>query len=434
MKLRYSVVSALLGLFAAFIISCAQENTPKNTSQPAPQTEKRINQRRQFQKPYVVMVSIDGYRHDYTKKYNPPNLTQLSENGVQATSLRPSYPSLTFPNHYTLVTGLTPAHHGIVGNNFYDKTRKESYSMMNGKNVYDGTWYSGVPLWRAVSLSGMLSATLYWVGSEAEIAGGKADYVQPWSPPLDHTQRVDQVIKWLSLPEENRPHFVTLYFSAVDHAGHIASPDSNEVKNAVLDVDAAIGRLRDFARHAQPPVNIVVVSDHGMKALESDKYIKLYEFVDLKQFKIEERGSMVQMYSENTKLIEDTIAQINKIGHIKAYKRADIPEKFQYRDSERIGDIVVVADAPYYIRVVPKEVQMAAPNVQASGNGGTHGWDPEEQDMHGIFYAEGPSFKRNMKIATFQNIHIYPMMLDLFGISKLPSDGDRNVLRDILVK
>jgi len=434
MKLRYLLGSAILGLLAAFVISCAQDQVPQGSPQntPPPVTERK-NERRNLNKPYVVMVSLDGYRHDYTKKYNPPNLTALAENGVQAQSLKPSFPSLTFPNHYTLVTGLVPSHHGIVGNFFYDKSRKESYAMIDGKQVRDGTWYGGVPLWRAASLNGILSATLYWVGSEAEIAGGKADYVQPWSPPLDHTQRVDKVIEWLSLPTEKRPHYVTLYFSAVDSAGHTGSPDSQQVEKAIMDVDKAIGKLRDFARTANPPVNVVIVSDHGMMTLEEKKYINLYEMMDLSGFIVEERGAVSQLYSDDPTLIQKTLTEINQIAGVKAYLRKDVPAKLQYNDSERVGDIVIVAEAPYYVRSKKKETQKDIV-IEAGSSAGTHGWDPDTTEMQGIFYAEGPNFRQKMTIPTFQNIHIYPMILELLGLPILPSDGDRKVLHGILVK
>lgn len=426
MRIRYLLASALLGLLSAFAISCAQEKAEK-----PPQIQLKLNASNHLSKPTVVMISIDGYRHDYTKKYLPPNLTALSENGVQAQSLKPSYPSLTFPNHYTLATGLLPEHHGLVGNFFFDKKRNEAYAFMDGKNVRDGSWYGGTPLWRAVSRNGMLSATLYWVGSEAEIAGGKADYVQPWNPPLDHTERVNKVIDWLKLPEANRPHFISLYFSAVDHAGHLNSPDSTQVRNAVLDVDAAIGKLRDYAKTANPPINIVVVSDHGMKSLDANKFINLFELVDLSAFQVQERGAVSQLYSNDETLIQSTLKEINKIDHIKAYRRADTPAKLHYRNNDRIGDIVVIAEVGYYVRSKAKEFQDV---VISAKSGGTHGWDNDEPEMHGIFYAEGPNFKQHTVIPTFHNIHIYPMILDLLGLPILPSDGDVNVLHGILVK
>jgi predicted AlkP superfamily pyrophosphatase or phosphodiesterase len=438
MKTRLWLIPALLGFLTAIAMSCAPEYkgtaAPGNPNNPPDQIpEKLVNDRSQMDKPYVVLISIDGYRHDYTVKYHPPTISAIAS-GVQAKSLKPSYPSLTFPNHYSIVTGLLPTHHGIVSNFFYDKNRKESYSMVDGKAVRDGSWYGGTPLWRAASKNGMLSATVYWVGSEAAIDGGRADYLLPWTPQIGHQERVEKVIEWLSLPERNRPHFVSLYFSAVDSAGHKGGPNSAGVRDAIMDIDSALGKLYEFAQRAQPKINIVIVSDHGMRELEKDKYIELYQHTDLSGFKMEDKGAILHLYSEDQALIEKTLENLEKVPHMKAYRRADLPVELGYNDSQRVGDIVIAADIPYYIHPASKDPSFVTLAAETQNIPSTHGWDNGQSDMHGIFYAYGPNFKKGMEIPTFHNIHIYPMMLELLGLPQTKVDGEASVLRNILIK
>ena len=238
------------------------------------------NRAEQLAKHYVVLVSIDGFRYDYAKLYGATHLEAIAKDGATAPDgMLPAYPSVTFPNHYTLVTGLYPEHHGIVAMSFYDPARKERYAFNDAKTVTDGSWYRGVPLWSLAEKQGMRAACFFWPGSEAEIAGARPSYYLKYDDKVPDEERVDQVVDWLKLPAEKRPHFITLYFGEVDHAGHEYGPDAPETRAAVRHVDAEIGTLRAQLGKLHLPVDLVVVSDHGMVA-EQDGWIDLDQYAD----------------------------------------------------------------------------------------------------------------------------------------------------------
>jgi predicted AlkP superfamily pyrophosphatase or phosphodiesterase len=238
----------------------------------------------QEQKHYVVLVSLDGFRYDYAKKYGATHLLALAKQGASAPDgMIPSYPSLTFPNHYTLVTGLYPEHHGIVANSFYDEQRKERYSYTDAKTNSDGTWYGGTPLWVLAEQQGMRSACFFWPGSEAAIQNVRPSYYLHFDNKFPDEQRIDQVIAWLKLPEDKRPHLITLYYSNVDHAGHEYGPGSPQVAEAVKQVDVLIGKLHASLDALHMPIDLIVLSDHGM-AKEEGTWIDLDQYTDLSNF------------------------------------------------------------------------------------------------------------------------------------------------------
>ena len=216
-------------------------------------------------KPYVILVSLDGFRYDYAKRYHAEHLLALGAEGASAPEgMLPSYPSITFPNHYTIVTGLYPEHHGIVANNFYDPARKETYSYHDSKAVGDGTWYGGTPLWVLAEQAGMRSASFFWVGSEADIQGVRPSYYLKFDGSFPNPKRVEQVLAWLHLPAEQRPHLITLYFSDTDSAGHRFGPDSPQEADAVHELDGEIGKLMEGIKDSKLPVDLIVLADHGM--------------------------------------------------------------------------------------------------------------------------------------------------------------------------
>src|SRR6202789_919076 len=223
------------------------------------------NATQQLSKPYVIMVSLDGFRYDYPKRYHADHLLPLAAQGASAPDgMIPAYPSITFPNHYTIVTGLYPEHHGIVANTFYDPARREIYSYKDPQSVTDGTWYGGIPLWVLAEQQGMRSACFFWVGSEADIQGFRPTFYLKYDAKFPNEKRVDQVLAWLHLAPEQRPHLITPYFSDTDTAGHRYGPDSPEVAAAVHELDGEIGRLMDGIKESKLPVDLIVLADHGM--------------------------------------------------------------------------------------------------------------------------------------------------------------------------
>lgn len=407
-----------LVLSFVFVVACSHKG---------PTPDRKLNDAAHQGKPVVIMISLDGFRHDYVQKYDPPNLKKFIEGGSQAEALIPIYPSLTFPNHYTLVTGLTAEHHGLVGNHFYDPQTKREYSMMDGNATDDGTWYGGVPLWSAAELEGMVSASYFWVGSQAEIAGKRPSYWYKFDDTVPHSKRIDQTIEWLKWPDSQRPHLILLYFSEVDSAGHKYGPDSPEVKQAVLDIDKDLGVLFERVKETKVATDIIIVSDHGMQLVDTKKSARPVDAaVNKNDFKIYGGGPQMYLYAKDKSKIDRTMQKLKKIEkNFKAYKKEDIPERYHLKGSARAPDILIDAQIPYAVGL--KE-RFEKPKV-----GGVHGFDNREKNMWGIFYASGPNFKAGGKIAPVENTNVAPLVIRILGLSeKRQLDGNADVFSPII--
>jgi len=413
-------------LFAGFLalVSCvpllAQEITPVIAVDHGP------NAAEQQQKHYVVMVSLDGFRYDYAKKYGAKHILAIGAKGASAPDgMIPSYPSLTFPNHYTLVTGLYPEHHGIVANSFYDPSRKETYSYHDPKTSADGSWYSGVPLWSLAEKQGMRTACFFWPGSEAEIAGERPSYYLHFDNKIDENKRIDQVIAWLSLPAEQRPHFITLYYSDVDHAGHEHGPASPQVSEAVKHVDELIGRLEKQLDALHLPLDLIVLADHGMERVQGES-ITLDKYVSLDG--VETVGSLLYPQTD-----ADAVRIYKKLRAADAgflvYRRDKVPAELHYNSNPREGDPVVIAKGPYLIRATAPPSTGRAENPPM----GEHGYNPYEMiSMRAIFFAEGPDIRAGVTVKPFENVNVYPVLVKILGLDGPKTDGSPNVLSSIL--
>ncbi|HEX6493956.1 MAG TPA: ectonucleotide pyrophosphatase/phosphodiesterase [Acidobacteriaceae bacterium] len=384
------------------------------------------NRAEQLAKHYVLLVSLDGFRYDYAKLYGAPHLDAIAKEGATAPDgMVPAYPSVTFPNHYTLVTGLYPEHHGIVAMSFYDPARKERYAFNDAKTVTDGSWYRGVPLWSLAEKQGMRAACFFWPGSEAEIAGARPSYYLKYDDAVPDEERVDQVIDWLKLPPAKRPHFITLYFGEVDHAGHEYGPDAPETRAAVRHVDSVIGTLRAHLTKLHLPIDLVVVSDHGMAA-EQGGWIDLDQYADFSG--VQTAGALMYPDSEaaTAKLYAKLRIQSDKF---KVYRRNRMPVELDYTGEPRIGDPVVVATGPYSIRVHAP----ADPARDHPPNKGVHGYDPRVlPEMRAIFYAEGPDIRKGAVLKPFENVSVYPFLAEILGLDAPAVDGNASVLEPAL--
>ena len=381
-----------------------------------------------IQKPYVVMVSLDGFRYDYAEKHGAKNLLDMVQNGSSSVRLIPSFPSKTFPNHYTLVTGMYPETHGIVANSFYDSELKKSYRISDRQVVEDGNWYGGVPLWNLAQLQGMVAASYFWVGSEANVNGLHPKYYYRYNKKTPYEYRVKRVLEWLQLPENERPHFITLYFSLVDTMGHRFGPDALETKEAVQYVDEQIGTLRKGIKQLGLPVTLIVTSDHGMDNVS--KPINIYDYIAVpkEQFLA---GPVAMIYTKSAEEKEAWYTELVKRPLFKTYKKEEVPDYLNFSDNPRIGDLVLIADAPYQVSYFVGGRKRKELTLK-----GTHGYDPfENKNMGGIFYAEGPKIKKGHKISPFENIHIYPLVASLLELQlMMPIDGRAEVLMSILRK
>jgi predicted AlkP superfamily pyrophosphatase or phosphodiesterase len=386
----------------------------------------RKNDAAQLKKPYVILISADGFRHDYAERYKATHLLALSHDGVQATSMIPSYPSVTFPNHYSIVTGMYPSHHGLVNNSFLDEKTGERYSMGAKTKVRDGKWYGGTPLWVLAEQQHMIAASMFWVGSEAEIKGLRPSYYYDYTEQITVEKRINIVKNWLSLPEDKRPHLITFYLSEPDHAGHSYGPDAPQTETAVKMVDSVIFALTKAIEPLGLLVNYVFVSDHGMTAVDREHPIATPQAIDTAKYIIASSGTLMDIHAKNKADIMplyETLKSSEK--DYKVYLKSNMPVHFHYSAQDdrmnRIGDILLVPEWP-------KVFSNRKPGI------GHHGFDPTVvKDMHATFLAWGPAFKNQVKIPSFENVNVYPLIANILGLSyQEPIDGKIEVLKPIL--
>ena len=386
-----------------------------------------VNTPETLDKPYVVLVSFDGFRHDYRARYDTPNFDRVADAGAVADALIGVYPSLTFPSHYSIATGLYPENHGLVGNRFYDPTRGEQYSYRNQTNVQDGTWYGGEPIWVTAETQGMVTAALFFVGTEMALGGVRPTFWTTYDSRLRHRDRVDRVLAWLALPAPERPHLVTLYFSAVDSAGHNGGPTSPAVADAVRGVDAALGRLLDGIERLPygDQVSTVLVSDHGMGRVDPDRVTGLWDVADLRDTRIVVTGTGANLFvpgdQGRARAVRDDINDDLRGG--RAYLRHEVPAALHYRGNPRIGDVVVVAEPG----------AMVGADRSSSPPTASHGWNPQHPDMQGIFLAAGPDISSGGRLGPVESVHVYPFLARLLHLTPHPDiDGEASVLAPLL--
>ncbi|MFL9481765.1 ectonucleotide pyrophosphatase/phosphodiesterase [Chitinophagaceae bacterium LWZ2-11] len=413
------IIPALLLISTAGYLH-AQDTTQKVVAD-------RFNSKQQETKPYVILISADGFRADLAEKYNATNLLQLRETGVAAAYMQSSFPSLTFPNHYTIVTGLYPSHHGLVDNSFFDENRKEGYGMSNKKAVADSSWYGGTPLWVLAEQQKMLSASFYWVASESAIKGVRPTYYYIYNEKISIDKRVQTVKDWLQLPEDKRPHLITFYFPEVDHAEHMYGPESPQAAEAVHFVDESIGKLVKAAGETNLPINFIFVSDHGMTKVDTAKAIPMPQAIDTSKFYVPNGDALVHLYAKDKGAIQSTYLALKaEAKDYDVYLAEEMPERWHYSKKDdkfnRIGDIILVPHLPGYFSFGKRKGSTI----------GKHGFDPAIVDMRATFYAWGPAFKTHLKIDGFENIHIYPLVAEILGLTYSDIDGKAEVLKPIL--
>ena len=384
--------------------------------------------------PLLILVSIDGFRADYLDRGRTPALLGLAQQGVRSSGMRPAFPSITFPNHYTLVTGLTPDHHGIVANSMVDPaiTPDSRFTLGDFTAVSDRRWWDeGTPIWVSAERAGLRTATMFWPGSEAAIQGVRPDLWAHFDASLTPDQRVDIVLDWLDQPAAKRPNFVTLYFDQVDHAGHEYGPDSEQVNRAAALVDAAITRLRDglAARGLMRTANLVIVADHGMAAVPPDHLIVLDDLVDMAQVQLVAGGAVAELTPGPG---ADTRRLLAAHGPMHCWPKGELPARFRYGTNPRIPPIVCVAE-PGWMILTREGAQRFRAHLAPGQVGGEHGYDPASPLMAALFIAEGPAFQQGgLVIPPFDNVDVEPLLAHVLGIASPPADGSLEALRPIL--
>ena len=426
--IKKQFLSKLLILFSVIAVSaCTQYGKVVNS-------QVQTNTKNTLKKPYVILISLDGFRWDYVERFKPPHLSQFINSGVQAKSLIPSFPSKTFPNHYTIATGMYPDKHNILGNSFFDYNKQATYSINNREAVGDGSFYSGTPIWVQAAKSGMITSSYFFVGTEAEIQGYRPTNYYDFDSKITHETRVNQALDWLALPAKKRPHLITLYFSDMDDSGHKFGPNNDEkLKEALFKLDKTLGNLFNGIEASGLPVNTIIVSDHGMMDIPTDNYIPIELIQNDEDYLAIVNGSLINIHPKNLDQTDTVFKFLNeksKNNHFKVYKTENTPG-FEYSPkSKNWGPIQLVADKGYYFYRTKNIERKIEKGYLISGH---HGFDPVNKDMHGIFYANGPAFNKGQTVPSVKNIHIYPIMCKILGL-QIPEniDGKLDNLINIL--
>lgn len=375
-----------------------------------------------------MLVSLDGFRWDYLDRGVSPNLTRLARDGVRAQAMVPVFPTKTFPNHFTLVTGRYPSRHGILGNVFTAPDIGARYSLRDRAAVRDARFYLAEPIWVAAERQGQRTAPLFWPGSEAAIAGVRPTYALPFDAGMPDTARVRRLLGWLDLPIGRRPTFLTLYSGAVDEAGHQYGPDAVETDHAIARVDTLIGLLdaglRARSRGDVEP-NLVIVSDHGMASTGPDRVIWLEDYVSPEALQVDEMSALLTAWPKAG--LEDSVVRgLKRAPHLAVYRRSELPARFHLEGSARVPAVLAIADPGWTIARRP------AAGAESSVGLGNHGYDDSVSAMRGIFIAHGPAFRRGITVPPFRNIHVYPLLAEVLRITPAPADGSLDSVRALL--
>ncbi|AMJ57158.1 MULTISPECIES: ectonucleotide pyrophosphatase/phosphodiesterase [Stenotrophomonas] len=407
--------SALLLCATLALAGCA--TAPATSNAPAPQA----SMPQEAQAP-VLLISIDGFRNDYLDRGLTPTLAAMAAGGARAEYMRPSYPSITFPNHYTLITGLRPDHHGVIANFMTDPDIPGvRFSMFDPATVGDERWWDGgKPLWTSVREQGGRAAAMFWVGSEAPVHGARPEFWQPFDIKVTSQQRVQQVLQWLALPATERPHFITLYFDKVDTIGHRYGPDSAELNAALGEVDSAIGKLLAGIRTQglQQKINIVVTSDHGMTATQPDRQIYLDDLIDVSKLDFGWTGAYASFNALPGGEAATRQLLAGTYPHINCITREQIPARFEYGHHRRVPAYICTAELGWQVTTRQAEKRKGHELL------GEHGYDNTLPDMYSPFIAHGPAFAQGVTIAPIDNVDIYPLLARLLNITPARNDGN----------
>jgi len=373
---------------------------------------------------YVIVVSFDGFRWDYSDLYDTPQMEDMARQGVKADRLIPSFPTKTFPNHFTLATGLYPDHHGIINNSFYAPDLEGIYRIGDRDMVKDPDAYFGEPIWITAEEQGVRSASYFWVGSEAPINGTYPSYWKEYDGSIPYMDRVDQVIDWLKLPLSKRPGLILLYFDEPDHTGHYAGPVNQETGEVVEYLDSILGYLRSEINSLAygDRVNLILLSDHGMGSISPDKYVNIGAYMSESWTESIVGGNPVYLIDPAEGYADSISTTLNALDGVFAWQRDDIPEHLHYGNSPRFPGLVVVADSGWSIGTV---------DDPSGYRGGAHGYDNRFSQMHTIFYAEGPAFKQDYTFPSFSNVEVYGIIAHVLGLEPASTDGELSNISEI---
>lgn len=405
---RLALASLLPALIACSAPQALLAQPETGTTMPAPRQDT------------VLLVSLDGFRPDFLDLGITPHLQKLAADGVRAQWMNPSYPTLTFPNHYSIVTGLRPDHHGIVHNRMQDPVLG-GFSLADRAAVGDSRWWGGEPIWIGVQKAGMRSATMFWPGSEAPVQGQHPTQWRPFDKQVNANQRVDQILAWLDQPAAERPRLLTLYFDNVDTAAHHDGPSSAQARAAIATVDAALGHLVSGLRKRGllDTVDLIVVSDHGMAEVTPEHVLAIEDIVTPEVAELVSAGQVLTFRAKPGQTAQAERTLLGRHDHFECWHKERLPARWHYGSNPRVPPIVCQMDEGW--DAIPRDTVAEREPGRVRGS---HGYDPALPSMRALFIAHGPAFRQNVVIPAFDNVDMYPLLTHLLGIPAAANDGD----------
>ncbi|TVR89842.1 MAG: alkaline phosphatase family protein [Saprospirales bacterium] len=407
--MKYLQTLAAFALLPLLLVNCQ-----------SPQSEEQSTERNT-----TVILSLDGFRWDYAEHTPTPNLDKIAENGVMAEALIPVFPTGTFANHYTMATGLYPENHGIVNNRFTCPILGKDYNKGDRSTVRDGKFYEGEPIWVTAQKQGLSTACFFWVGSEADVEGIRPDRWKKYQNDFPYGDRIDTVVHWLSLPEGERPDLIMWYYHQIDSDGHRYGPLADSLLMTVRMKDSLIGVFLEKVDQLpnRDQINFIIVSDHGMAEVLPDGVIHMDQQLDTALVDFFDGGSTKMNIKAKDGEIDQIYESLSQVENIRVWKAGEVPGRLNYGNHPRSHDIIVLADVGYTLG-------WSWRNYTFRGN---HGYDNEHPDMHGIFYAMGPDFRKGETIPAFKNKNIYPLLTHLLGIKAADSDADFSAVQEAVI-
>jgi predicted AlkP superfamily pyrophosphatase or phosphodiesterase len=387
---------------------------------------------------HVILISLDGFRWDYVEKFQPPHLTAFAQGGASAEAMIPSFPSKTFPNHYSIATGMRPETHGLVNNSFYDPVKDKVFEISDREVVQDGYWYGGTPIWVLAEQNGITSASYFFVGTEAPVKGVQPTYFYNYDGAVSNMKRIEQVFEWLKMPEEKRPKLITLYFSDMDDVGHRFGPDNTqEISQKLLELDKELGILFEGLKDFDLDINIVLVSDHGMTNVKRENLLDLDRISEGIAGKVVNNGALAHVYLDDL----GQKAEVKKLLESRAnhFAVVDVEDRDHYVNIDayrnRFGDLLILPELGFYLATASGMINYQKRSAMFRTNVyGEHGYSPDYKDMHGVFYANGPLIQKGITVPAFENIHVYPLLAALLDLPLAEEvEGKLEVLSPILI-
>lgn len=380
----------------------------------------------------VLLISMDGFRWDYVQRHPEaaPHMRELMRTGVSAEALIPVYPTNTFPNHYSIVTGLYPSHNGIVNNRMFDPELGMIFGYNKSASASDGRWWRGEPIWITAVKQGRVSACSFWPGSEAEIDGHRPTFWKRFDYSIPFEKRLDELRGWLALPEEKRPAVITFYLEETNGYGHRYGPNAPETVGAIQLLDTHLGRIIEAARKMGQELNVVIVSDHGMTATAQERVLLLDDYVSLDAVQVDFDETSVGLRPAPGHTVDEIMAALEKLPRgAKAYRASELPAHFHVDPSEpRVPPIWIVPEEGWHVVRGSWWRQFRATLYR-----GQHGYDPALPSMRGILVAHGPAFRDDgAVIPAVENVHIYNLLCAVAGLYPASNDGDDRLVRAML--